>query len=67
MVFNGTGLVIKLWGPLGTLCSESECRSSVLGLKTTRVSSTDTSCMFEHMRKLYCMVTSLACNNYRFA
>ena len=34
-VSNGTGLVIKLWGPLGTLCSESECRSSDLGLKTT--------------------------------
>ena len=35
MVFNGTGLVIKLQGPIGTLCSDSECRSSVLGLKTT--------------------------------
>ena len=36
MVFHGTGLVIKLQGPLGTLCSESECRSSVLGLKATK-------------------------------
>ena len=36
MVFSGTGLVIKLQSPLGTLFSESECRSSVLGLKTTK-------------------------------
>ena len=35
MVFNGTGLDIKLQDPLGTLCSESECRSSVFRLKTT--------------------------------
>ena len=36
MVFNGTALIIKLRGPLGKLYSESECRSSVLGLKTTK-------------------------------
>ena len=35
-VFNRTGLVIKLQGPLGALCSKSECRSSVLGLKTIK-------------------------------
>ena len=36
MVFNGDELVIKLWGSLGKVCDESECRSSVLGLKTTK-------------------------------
>ena len=31
MVLNGAGLVIKLWGSLGKVCDETECRSSVLG------------------------------------
>ena len=35
MGFNRAGLTIKLWGSLGIVCNESECRSSVLGLKTT--------------------------------
>ena len=36
MGFNGAGLSIKLWDTLGIVCNESECRSSVLGLKTTK-------------------------------
>ena len=35
MGFNGAGLTINLWGSLGIVCNESECRSCVLGLKTT--------------------------------